>query len=110
MFAAEVMTLGELKAKLKVLEETRLPASRELASLTRKREELDAIERDRDLILETYATLAPEALDSLSPEERRKVYVILNLTVEALVDGSLKISGAFGEEPPVWESDRTSTR
>ena len=28
-----------------------------------------------DLIFETYAALAPEALDALSPEERRKVYV-----------------------------------
>ncbi len=110
MFAAEVMTLGELKAKLEDLEGTRLTAGRELASLARKCEELEAMEHDSALILESYATLAPEALDSLSPEERRRVYVILNLTVEALVDDSLKISGAFGEEPPVWESDRTSTR
>ncbi len=50
------------------------------------------------------------ALESLSPEERRKVYVILNLTVEAFADGSLKISCAFGEETPVWEDGRTSTR
>jgi hypothetical protein len=81
-----------------------------LASLARKPEELEAMERDSGLILGSYATLAPEALDSLSPEERRRVYVILNLTVEALVDDGLKISGAFGEEPPVWESDRTSRR
>ena len=54
------------------------------------------MERDTDLLLESYATLAPEALDALSPEERRKVYVILKLTVEALADGGLKISGAFG--------------
>jgi hypothetical protein len=61
-------------------------------------------------ILASYATLAPEALDALSPEERRKVYVILNLTVEALADGTLKTSGAFGEETPVWEIAGTSTR
>jgi len=36
------------------------------------------------------------------PDERRKVYVILNLTVEPLADGGLQVSGAFGEEP-VWE-------
>ena len=42
------------------------------------------MERDRDLILESYAALVPEALDTLSPEERRKVYGILNLTVEPL--------------------------
>jgi hypothetical protein len=68
------------------------------------------MERDRDLILESYATFAPEALEALSPEERRKVYVILNLTVEAFADGSLKTSCAFREETPVWEDGRTSTR
>ncbi len=40
------------------------------------REVLEAMERNRGLILESYAALAPEALDALSPEERRKVYVI----------------------------------
>jgi hypothetical protein len=67
------------------------------------------MQRDRDLILESYAALAPEALDALSPEERRKVYVILNLTVEPLAGSDLKISGAFGEEP-VWEDVGTSRR
>jgi hypothetical protein len=32
------------------------------------------------------------------------------LTVEAVADGGLKISGTFGEETPVWEDVRTSTR
>jgi hypothetical protein len=67
------------------------------------------MERDRDLILESYAALAPETLDALSPEERRKVYVILNLTVEPLAGSDLKISGTFGEEP-VWEYVGTSRR
>jgi hypothetical protein len=80
-----------------------------LASLAAEREEIDAMERDRDMILDSYAALTPEALESLSPEERRKVYVILSLTVQALADGGLKISGAFGEEP-VWEDVGTSTR
>ncbi len=62
------------------------------------------------MILAQDRDLAPEALDALSPEERRKVYVILNLTVEALADGSLKKSGAFGEEIPLWEDVGTSTR
>jgi hypothetical protein len=82
---------------------------RDLASVEDKRERLEAMERDRDLILESYAVLAPEALDARSPEERRKVYVILNLTVVPLVDGGLQIIGAFGEEP-VWEDVGTSRR
>ena len=110
MFAAEAMTLAELQAKLRALEETRETAERELASPAGKRERLEAMERDRDLILESYATLAPEALGTLSPEERRRVYVILKLTVEPLADGGLKMRGAFGEETPTWEDVRTSTR
>ena len=109
MFAAEAMTLDELKAKLEALNEARETAKRELAALAGKRERLEAIERDRDLILESYAALDPEALEALSSEERRKVYGILDLTVEPLADGGLKISGAFGEEP-VWEDVGTSTR
>ena len=110
MFAAEAMTMAELQARLGALEETRETAERELASLAGKRERLEAMERDRDLILENYAILAPEALSTLSPEERRRVYVILKLTVEALADGGLKMSGAFGEETPTWETVGTSTR
>ncbi len=108
-FAAKVMTLGELKAKLEVLEEARETAKRELAALAGKRERIEAMERDRDVVLESYAALTPGVLNALSPEERRKVYVILNLTVEPLADGALQISGAFGEEP-VWEEVGTSTR
>jgi hypothetical protein len=99
----------ELKAKLEALNEARETAKGELAELAGKRERLEAMERDRDLILESHAALAPEALEALSPEERRKVYGILNLTVEPLADGGLKISGAFGEEL-VWEDVETSTR
>jgi hypothetical protein len=109
MFAAQAMTLDELKAKLAALNEACESAEKELALVTGKRERLEAMERDRDLILESYTALAPEALGALSPEERRKVYVILNLTVVPLADGGLQISGAFGEEP-VWEDVGTSTR
>ena len=41
--------------------------------MTGRRDRLEAIERDKDLVLEPYATLALEALDALSPEEHRKV-------------------------------------
>jgi hypothetical protein len=73
-------------------------------------ESLEAFERDKDKLLESYATLAPEALDALDPEERRAVYFMLGLCVEALPDKSLRVRGAFGEENPVWEKERTSTR
>ena len=110
MFAADAMTFGELRSKLDALEETRETARRALASLASRREKLRNLERDKELLLKTYATHAPEALDSLGPEERRTVYSMLGLRVEALPDRSLRVRGVFGEENLVCQNDRTSTR
>jgi hypothetical protein len=65
---------------------------------------------DKDRLLKSYATLAPEALDSLGSEERRTVYSMLRFRVEALADKNLRVRGAFGEESLVCQNDRTSTR
>jgi hypothetical protein len=110
MYAADAMTLEELRSRLDALEETRESAQGELAALASWRESLEAFERDKELLIESYATRAPEALDSLGPEERWTVYSMLGLRVEALPDKSLRVWGAFGEETSVWENDRTSTR
>jgi site-specific DNA recombinase len=110
MFAADAMTLDELRSKLDALDETRETARRELATLASWNDSLEAFERDKDRLLESYATLAPEALAALNSEERHAVYSMLGLCVEALPDKSLRIRGAFGEENLVWEKERTSTR
>jgi hypothetical protein len=99
------MTLDELRAKLKALEETRKIA-KEFALLEDRRERLETMERNK--LLKSYAALTPEHLSALGPEERRTVYPMLELTVEVLPDRSLKVSGAFGEETPVWETVGTS--
>jgi hypothetical protein len=104
------LTLVELRFKLNSLEETRKTVQRELALLASWRESLQTLERDKELILESHSTRTSEALDTLGPEERRTVYSILGLRVEALPDKGLRIRGAFGEENPVWEKERTSTR
>ena len=65
---------------------------------------------DTDRLPKSYITLAPEALDSLGSEERRTVYSMLGLCVEALPDKSLRVRGVFGEESVVCQNDRTSTR
>lgn len=110
MYAADAMTLDELRSRLDALKETRETARRELALLASWRESLQTLEQDKQLLLESYATRAPEAVDSLGPEERRTVYSMLALRVEALPDKSLRVRGAFGEENLVCRHDRTSTR
>ena len=48
----------------------------------------------------------PEALDRLGSEERRTVYSMLGLRVDALPDKSLGVQAAFGEENLVCRHDR----
>ncbi|MDP9476115.1 MAG: recombinase zinc beta ribbon domain-containing protein, partial [Actinomycetota bacterium] len=91
MFAADAMTIDELRAKLDALEETRETAQRELAALASWRESLQTLERDKDRLLDSYATLAPEALASLDAGERRTVYSMLGIRVEALQDKTLRV-------------------
>jgi hypothetical protein len=86
MVAEGLITFDELRAKLAALEETREIAERELAALKGQSESLEQMERDKDAVLEHYVILAPEALDSLDPEERRRLYNMLRLRVFAYPD------------------------
>jgi DNA repair ATPase RecN len=95
MAAEGLITLDELRAKLAGLEEARTTAERELEAIRSRQEKLEALEHDIEVVLETYAQMAPEALESLMPEERHQVYKMLRLSVMAQPDGTLPLSGAF---------------
>jgi hypothetical protein len=49
-------------------------------------------------VLKTYMRMTPEALDTLTLQERHRFYKMLRLRVTASPDGSLEVSGAFGED------------
>ena len=98
MAAEGLITFDELRAKIAALEETRQTARRELATLEGRSERLRALERDRDTLLENYAEIMPEALDTLEPEERHRVYKMLRLRVVGFPDGTLEVTGALREE------------
>src|SRR5829696_7249963 len=89
------ITDEELDEALAELEETRETAEKELRAVRARREVLEHLERDRDTLLECYASMTPAALDALSPEERHQVYKMLRLAVEISPDGSLDISGVL---------------
>jgi hypothetical protein len=65
--------------ELAALEETRRTAERDLKDLRQHKELVGQMEQDRDALLEHYASLAPEALHSLTSEERRHLYKMLRL-------------------------------
>ena len=90
MAAEGLTTFDELRAKLADLEETRETVKRELAALEDIRESIEQMERDKDAVLDYHVTLAPEALDELTSEERHGLYKMLRLVVFAYPDGSLE--------------------
>jgi recombinase len=99
---------AELDEALAELEETRSTAEHELASLQSRQEAIAALERDKEALLEYYASIALDALESLTPEERHHLYRMLRLEVVVRLDTNLEISGVFGESVPVSNTELVS--
>jgi hypothetical protein len=68
----------------------------ELKAIRGRKAALEELERDRDALLESYAGMVPDALDSLVPEDRRRVYGMLRLKVELSADGTMQARGILG--------------
>jgi site-specific DNA recombinase len=100
-----IMDRDELRAKLAALEETRETARRELEALSRRQEEIAALERDRDALLEFYINTAPEALECRTPEERHQFYKMGRLVALAGADGRIEVTGPLVMKPEVCNSD-----
>ena len=107
--AKGLMTLEELGEKLQDLQETRKTAEHELQALKNRWERIDQLKRDKDTLVESYASMAPEALDHLRPEERHQVYRMLRLRVRVYIHGILEVSGAFTDSLSVSNLETAST-
>ena len=101
MAAESLITFDELREKLSALEEIRERAQRELKALDRRRERMEELERDRDSLLGSLVTMAPAALDTLTPEERLNLYKLLQLRVSLRSDGDIEATGTFTNSPGV---------
>jgi hypothetical protein len=108
MAAEGLITFDELRAKLASLEENRQLARRELDVLQERQERLREIEQDKNTLLKHCAGMVPEALDDLTPEERHHVYKMLQLRMLVDPDGTLRVSGTFGDELHLGEYGATS--
>ena len=103
-----LLSYDELRSKLADLEDARRIAERELETLSKRREKIEELKRDRDALLTTYVGMAPEVLDALQPEERHQLYRMLRLRVVAGADGSIEVNGALGGSLTVCKSESTS--
>jgi hypothetical protein len=94
--AAGLMTLEELGAKLKELDRTRELAQAELDAITLHKKRVEELKANRDALLESLASMVPEALDILEPEERSRIYQMLQLEIIPSPQG-LRVSGALDD-------------
>jgi site-specific DNA recombinase len=94
--AKGLMSYEELREKLEQLSKTRETAERELETLHDRQQRLEDLQRDKEAVLDSYAKMAPEALNDLSAEERHRLYNMLRLKVVVNPDRSVEIHGALG--------------
>jgi hypothetical protein len=73
------MSEEELDEALADLHETRQVAERELEAIGGRREEIEALELDREAIKASWVAAVPGNLDRLTPEERNELYLKLRL-------------------------------
>jgi site-specific DNA recombinase len=93
--AAGLMTLEELGSKLGGLEETRKLVEAELATVRAWEERVEGLEKDRDALLESWASAVPEALCGLTGQEKNRLYRMLRLEVTPTTAG-FDVTGALG--------------
>jgi site-specific DNA recombinase len=110
MAAEDLITFEELGARLRELDEHRTTAEEELDKLRLHRDRLEDLERDKEALIEHYASMLPEALDELTGEERHQVYRMLRLQVYVYPEGDLDARGVLREAVCTPMDTRWSTR
>ena len=104
MAANDLITFDELRARLTELDHARSVAERELEALRNHRERIVGLATDRHTLLDSLVGVVPDALDSLTPEEHHHVYKLLRLRVTVNSDGTLEVTGAFGDSSALCHS------
>ncbi len=74
------------------LKQARKTVEEELGSLRDRASHIERLEEDRDAQLTHYSRISADYLDKLEPEERNRLYKLLNLTVLAHADGNLEVN------------------
>ena len=110
MAAEGLITFDELRSKLAELEELRKTAEGELKALESERERLERLEHDKEAVLKYYEEMAPEDLETRTPEERHRLYKMTRLEVLVPAEGPIEVSWACeiptNPMPPVLRKQR----
>ena len=104
------------ESRVTQLKRSRKSAVEELEHIRNGTTRMERLEQDRDALLNHYSRIAVEHLDKLEPEERNRVYKMLDLKVLAHEDGNLEVKWTLGadlcgdNEPLPLDSSRTRGR
>jgi hypothetical protein len=78
---------------------------RDLEALEGRCKAIEDLERNRDAILESYASMVREELQALLPEDRHRIYKMLRPTVTLYPDRRITVTGAFVGDLKVGRSE-----
>jgi hypothetical protein len=107
MAAEELITFEELRERLGELEETRKTAQSELEAISLRQQRLEELQRDADDLVHQYATIVPEALEVIPPEEKHRIYKALRMKVLLNTEGTVAVEIVSGKAP---EPDTASVK
>ena len=96
---------SDLLSGLLTVGQIRETAEREIEAARARGE---ALERDRDALMESYAGMVEKTMEDLVPEEHHRIYKLLRLGVRFRPDWPLEITGVFAqvaEEKEMGSSD-----
>jgi tetratricopeptide (TPR) repeat protein len=93
-----LLSADELCTKLVVLDKIRETAKGKLEAVRRRREKMEELERDRDVLSKSYAGMMPRSFDAFDPEDRRWAYNCIRLNVFADAEGALSATWAFSKD------------
>jgi hypothetical protein len=109
LYLENKLDMDRYERRLAQIRHTRKTAEDELARQKAKADHVEQLERDREALLNHFARIVPEQLHALEPEERNRIYKMLDLTVLAHENGSLELKWTLGadpcrdnEPPPRW--------
>ena len=109
-------TIGreDLRAKLAEAEERDF-LRRALGEAAGRREELERMHRERELVLGRFAAVRDMGFRHLPPEERRTVYNALGMTAHVDEEGNVRITGIFDADltellPASWAAAKAGAR
>jgi hypothetical protein len=92
-YAEGAINLEDLKTRTAELEAACRLARTELADAKARSERLRALETDAEALVALYSKMVPESLDTITPEERNRLYRMLRVGVEVHPDGTLEVGG-----------------